>query len=63
MTHPDDARDLKLHKAIDHAIVTFGMMFGLSRDEVIDRFEAFLEAEREEQEAKARSSVLEEVRA
>jgi hypothetical protein len=59
----DDARDLKLHKAIDHAIVTFGMMFGLSRDEVIDRFEAFLEAEREEREAKARSSALEEVRA
>ena len=44
-----DARDLALHKVIAHAINTVQMQFGLTRADVLDHFECFIEAEHEEQ--------------
>jgi hypothetical protein len=53
MTTDDDIRDLAIHNTIERAIHTIGSMYGIERVEVIDRIEAFIEAEREEQKSLA----------
>lgn len=51
--HPDDARDLRLHRVIESCIASVAMQFGKTRAEMIEHFDAFLEAEREEQAERA----------
>lgn len=55
MVHPDDARDLNLHRVIDNFITQARMQFGMTREETVSRFEAFIELEREEMEESARA--------
>jgi len=49
MTHEDDKFDLDLHRVIDNSIIGVMRQFGLAREEVLSRFEAFIELDREEE--------------
>ncbi|MGE0533171.1 MAG: hypothetical protein AB7P35_17820 [Hyphomonadaceae bacterium] len=48
MTSPDDARDIAIHRTIDGYVCLIMAMHDISREEAIDRLEAFAESEREE---------------
>ena len=49
----EDARDLAVHELIDALVTKLAQTNNWSRRQVFDRFECFIEAEEEEQEAAA----------